>query len=54
LQLCFSVKDLDAFLAKAKNMGVAHLAPPQSFDHTTFVTILDPDSRHARDGALVE
>lgn len=48
LQLCFSVQDLDAFLVKAKTMGIAPLAPPQPFEHTTYVTILDPDTRHVR------
>ena len=48
LQLCFSVPDLSAFLAKAKQQGVAPLALPQPFEHTTYVTLMDPDGRHVR------
>ncbi len=48
LQLCFSVEDLDAFVAHAKQLGSEPIHPPQPFEHTTFVTLLDPDGRHVR------
>lgn len=48
LQLCFNVSDLTAFLARAATQGVQPLHPPRPFEHTTFVTLLDPDGRHVR------
>jgi catechol 2,3-dioxygenase-like lactoylglutathione lyase family enzyme len=48
LQLCFTVADLDAFLARAAGQGVRPLHPPRPFEHTTFTTLLDPDGRHVR------
>jgi catechol 2,3-dioxygenase-like lactoylglutathione lyase family enzyme len=48
LQLCFTVADLDAFVRHLQEQKVAPLHPPQPFEHTTFVTLLDPDGRHVR------
>jgi lactoylglutathione lyase len=48
LQLCFTVADLDAFLRRLADAGVAPLHPPQPFEHTRYVTLLDPDGRHIR------
>lgn len=45
LQLCFTVADLDAFLAQN---AVTPLHPPRTFERTRFVTMLDPDGRHVR------
>ena len=48
LQLCFTVKDLDAFLRHLSSLNVTPLHPPRPFEHTTFTTLLDPDGRHVR------
>ncbi len=48
LQLCFSVPDLTAFLEHLHRRGVAPLHPPQPFEHTTFLTLRDPDGRTLR------
>lgn len=48
LQLCFSVPDLDAFLVKLKSHGIEPLHPPRPFEHTTFVSLRDPDHRLVR------
>jgi hypothetical protein len=48
LQLCFTVADLDAFLRHLHERNVTPLHPPQPFEHTTFVTLLDPEGRHVR------
>ena len=48
LQLCFTAPDLDAFLAHLKEHNVTPLHAPQPFEHTTFVTLLDPEGRHVR------
>jgi predicted enzyme related to lactoylglutathione lyase len=48
LQLCFTVADLDAFLRHLQECGVAALHAPARFEHTTFVTLLDPEGRHVR------
>src|SRR5262249_19729591 len=46
LQLCFTVRDLDAFLRHVQDLMVTPLHPPQRFEHTSFTTLLDPDARH--------
>src|SRR5437879_2452383 len=43
LQLCFSVPDILAFLQHLKQKNVEPLHPPVRFEHTTFVTLRDPD-----------
>jgi len=48
LQLCFTVADLDAFVHSLAARQIAPLHPPQPFEHTRFITLLDPDSRHVR------
>jgi catechol 2,3-dioxygenase-like lactoylglutathione lyase family enzyme len=48
LQLCFTVADLDAFLRHLQGRNVTALHAPQSFEHTTFITLLDPEGRHVR------
>jgi catechol 2,3-dioxygenase-like lactoylglutathione lyase family enzyme len=48
LQLCFAVRDLNAFLAKLEQHTLAPLHPPRPFEHTTYITLLDPDGRHVR------
>lgn len=48
LQLCFTVSDLNAFLARLAESQIRPLHPPQPFEHTTFVTLIDPDGRHVR------
>jgi catechol 2,3-dioxygenase-like lactoylglutathione lyase family enzyme len=48
LQLCFTVPDIDAFLRRLAEKGVAPLHPPLPFEHTTFTTLADPDGRHVR------
>jgi len=48
LQLCFTVADLNAFLTRLAAAGIKPLHPPLPFEHTTFVTLLDPDGRHVR------
>ena len=48
LQLCFTVPDLDAFLKRLGELNIAPLHPPRPYEHTTFVTLLDPDGRHVR------
>jgi catechol 2,3-dioxygenase-like lactoylglutathione lyase family enzyme len=48
LQLCFSVKNLDELIQSAARLGVRALHEPRSFEHTTYVTLLDPDGRHVR------
>jgi catechol 2,3-dioxygenase-like lactoylglutathione lyase family enzyme len=48
LQLCFTTADLDAFLRRLDGLKITPLHPPQPFEHTTFITLLDPDGRHVR------
>ena len=48
LQLCFNVADLDAFLRRLDDLKIKPLHPPQAFEHTRYVTLLDPDHRHVR------
>jgi len=48
LQLCFTVADLDAFLRHLRDRNVTALHDPRRFEHTTFVTLLDPEGRHVR------
>ena len=48
LQLCFAVPDLTAFLEHLHNHGVEPLHPPRAFEHTTFITLRDPDGRTLR------
>lgn len=48
LQLCFTVADLDAFVQRLKELNTTPLHPPQPFEHTRFITLLDPDGRHVR------
>ena len=52
LQLCFNVVDLDAFLVRLDELKIKPLHPPQLFEHTRFVTLLDPDHRHVRDDTV--
>src|SRR5262245_10304341 len=40
LQLCFTVRDLDAFLRHVQDLMVTPLHPPQRFEHTSFTTLL--------------
>jgi catechol 2,3-dioxygenase-like lactoylglutathione lyase family enzyme len=48
LQLCFTVKDLDAFMRRLPDLKVVPLHPPRDFEHTRYTTLLDPDGRHVR------
>jgi catechol 2,3-dioxygenase-like lactoylglutathione lyase family enzyme len=48
LQLCFSVPDVQAFLKYLERNGVQALHAPRPFEHTTFVTLRDPDGRTVR------
>jgi catechol 2,3-dioxygenase-like lactoylglutathione lyase family enzyme len=48
LQLCFTVADLAAFLRQLQERNISALHAPQPFEHTTFVTLLDPEGRHVR------
>jgi len=48
LQLCFSVPDIQAFLRHLQDREVKPLHPPRGFEHTTFVTLRDPDGRALR------
>jgi catechol 2,3-dioxygenase-like lactoylglutathione lyase family enzyme len=48
LQLCFTVHDLNAFAARLEEHALAPLHPPRPFEHTTYITLLDPDGRHVR------
>jgi catechol 2,3-dioxygenase-like lactoylglutathione lyase family enzyme len=48
LQLCFTVKDLDAFLSQLQGLKISPLNQPQRFEHTTYITLLDPEGRHVR------
>jgi catechol 2,3-dioxygenase-like lactoylglutathione lyase family enzyme len=48
LQLCFSVPDLQVFLQHLEKHGVQPLHVPRPFEHTTFVTLRDPDGRTVR------
>jgi catechol 2,3-dioxygenase-like lactoylglutathione lyase family enzyme len=48
LQLCFTVADIDTFLKRLADHRVTPLHPPQPFEHTTFITLIDPDGRHVR------
>jgi catechol 2,3-dioxygenase-like lactoylglutathione lyase family enzyme len=48
LQLCFTTADLDGFVERLRELKIAPLHPPQVFEHTRFVTLLDPDGRHVR------
>jgi catechol 2,3-dioxygenase-like lactoylglutathione lyase family enzyme len=48
LQICFTVPDIDAFLQRLRGFRVTPLHPPQQFEHTTYITLLDPDGRHVR------
>lgn len=48
LQLCFTVADLDAFLKRLGQRNIQPLHPPQPYEHTTFITLLDPEGRHVR------
>jgi len=48
LQMCFSVPDLPAFLQHLQKHGVQPLHPPCAFEHTTFITLRDPDARTLR------
>jgi catechol 2,3-dioxygenase-like lactoylglutathione lyase family enzyme len=45
MQLCFTVADLDRFLAQLRERGVAPLHPPTPFDQVRFTTLRDPDGR---------
>lgn len=47
-QLCFTVADLDAFLRHLEEQGIKPLHPPLPFEHTTFITLRDPDGRSVR------
>jgi hypothetical protein len=48
LQLCFTVADMDAFLRRLESLSIRPEHPPRPFEHTTFVTLTDPDRRHVR------
>ena len=48
LQLCFTVHDLNAFVALLEEHAIVPLYPPRPFEHTTYITLLDPDGRHVR------
>ncbi len=48
LQLCFTVADLDPFLARLADLQVTPLHAPLPFEHTRFTTLQDPDGRHVR------
>ena len=48
LQLCFTVKDLEAFVQRLQEMKITPLHAPLQFEGTTYVTVLDPDGRHVR------
>ena len=48
LQLCFFGPDLTAFLEHLHNHGVEPLHPSLAFEHTTFITLCDPDGRTLR------
>jgi catechol 2,3-dioxygenase-like lactoylglutathione lyase family enzyme len=48
LQLCFTVADLDSFVRHLDELEIRPLHPPRRFEHTRFVTLLDPDGRHVR------
>lgn len=48
LQLGFTVPDLDAFVGGLAAHNVTPLHPPQPFEYTRYVTLLDPDGRHVR------
>lgn len=48
LQLCFTVADLDGFLKQLGDMKIAPLHPPMPYEHTRFITLLDPEGRHVR------
>jgi catechol 2,3-dioxygenase-like lactoylglutathione lyase family enzyme len=47
-QLCFAVADMDAFLRRLEGSRVKPLHPAMPFEHTTFVTLCDPDGRSVR------
>jgi hypothetical protein len=42
------VHDLNAFAARLEEHALAPLHPPRPFEHTTYITLLDPDGRHVR------
>jgi len=48
LQLCFTVPNMDAFVAQLQARQVKPLHPPRPFEHTVFTTLVDPDGRHVR------
>lgn len=48
MQLCFAVADLGEFLKHLEQYEVAALHEPRAFEHTTFVTLRDPDGRTLR------
>jgi len=48
LQLCFTVPALDAFLQGLARHSLTPLHPPRRFEHTTYVTLRDPDARTVR------
>jgi hypothetical protein len=39
---------VDAFLRHLAELKVTPLHPPRHFEHTTYITLLDPDGRHVR------
>lgn len=48
LQLCFTVPDMNAFVAHVQARQVKPLHSPRPFEHTVFTTLVDPDGRHVR------
>lgn len=48
LQLCFTVPDLDTFLKHLDERKITPLHPPLPYEHTRFITLLDPEGRHVR------
>jgi Glyoxalase/Bleomycin resistance protein/Dioxygenase superfamily len=48
LQLCFTVKNLQAFFERLQSLRITPLHPPQQIEGTSYITLLDPDGRHVR------
>jgi catechol 2,3-dioxygenase-like lactoylglutathione lyase family enzyme len=48
LQLGFTVADLDAFVRRLDDLKIRPLHLPEKFEHTRYLTLLDPDGRHVR------
>jgi catechol 2,3-dioxygenase-like lactoylglutathione lyase family enzyme len=48
VQLCFTVTDMADFVQHLQELKASPLHPPQPFEHTMFLTLIDPDGRHVR------